>query len=295
MSEPSYSEIDRTSPIPYYFQLSELLEQEITHGRWKPDQRLPSEADLCQMFQLSRTTVRQALARIEQEGLIRRDKGRGSFVTDSRRRSWLLQSTGGLFEDETSRLGRSVTSSVLRRVRGPLPRWASDALGLPAGSEGLLLERLRQVDGKVALYVENYLPAYFDQALSSMTSPSGSLYQHLRATMGVVITGARRSLEAVPAGERLGALLQVPPSAPVVAIHSVAWGPDGLAVDCYRAWVRTDRLTIEIEVGSASGLEGDVAEAGGRPGRYLVDGSAPRAGVLDRTQHGDSRRQRSGR
>ena len=133
--------IDRTSPIPFHFQLSELLEQEISENRWQRGLRLPSEVELCTHFGVSRSTVRQALGRLEQEGLIGREKGRGSYVADSQRRSWLLQSAEGLFQDETERLGRSVTSRILRLERGPLPGWALDALMLPKGAEGVTLER----------------------------------------------------------------------------------------------------------------------------------------------------------
>ena len=68
--------IDRDSPVPFYFQLSELLEHEISVGRWDPGFRLPSESELCTHFGLSRTTIRQALARLEQEGLISKQGGR---------------------------------------------------------------------------------------------------------------------------------------------------------------------------------------------------------------------------
>ncbi|MCU1491690.1 MAG: hypothetical protein JWM85_3095 [Acidimicrobiaceae bacterium] len=252
VAELPKSEIDRSSPIPFYFQLAEILEQEITHQRWEAGARMPSESELCGHFELSRTTVRQALSRLEQEGLIRRQKGRGSFVAASQRRSWLLQSADGFYEDETGRLGRSVSSSILRLERAPLPSWASEALGLPR-TEGINLERVRRIDGEVALFVENYLPLRFADALVSMTDPSESLYQRLKNKMGIEIAGARRTLEAIRAGERLGALLEVEPSAPVVAIHSVSWDANLRAVDCYRAWVRTDRLSIDIDVGTGPG------------------------------------------
>src|SRR5262249_55960729 len=145
--------IDRASPVPYYFQLAELLEQEIVGGRWQPGVRLPSEPGLCDRFGLSRTTVRQALSRLEQEGLIMRDKGRGTFVSDSKPRSWLIQTVEGFFHDEFLRSGRRVTSQMLKLDRTTLPPWASDALGLQLDSEGVVVERVRSVDGLVALYV----------------------------------------------------------------------------------------------------------------------------------------------
>jgi GntR family transcriptional regulator len=245
------SVIDRVSPVPFHFQLSELLEQEISENRWQRDFRLPSEHELCEHFGVSRSTVRQALASLEQEGLIRREKGRGSYVAESQRRSWLLQSAEGLFQDETERVGRSVSSRILRLELGSLPGWALDVLKLPKGSEGVTLERVRAIDGEVALYVVNHLPAWLAEPVLSMQDPNESLYRLLKESMGVEVAGAHRTLEAIRAGSRLGPLLEVPPSAPVVAIHSVAWDRQLRPFDCYRAWLRTDRLTIEIGVGAS--------------------------------------------
>src|SRR5262249_36934868 len=141
--------IDRASPLPFYFQLSQLLEQEIGSGRRPPGERLPSEPDLCARYGVSRTTVRQALARLERRGLISRRKGEGTYVRHDQPGLWLLQSSEGFFRDEVGRRGSAVTSKVLRAERGVLPDWASDALRLPRGAEGATLERLRSVDGVV--------------------------------------------------------------------------------------------------------------------------------------------------
>src|ERR687895_1118525 len=89
--------IDRRSPIPFYFQLTELLTREIEAGRWAVDDRLPSEPAICEGFGVSRTTVRQALAALESAGLIRREKGRGTFVARRDAGGWLLPSAHRFF------------------------------------------------------------------------------------------------------------------------------------------------------------------------------------------------------
>jgi GntR family transcriptional regulator len=239
--------IDRRSPVPFYSQLAELLEQEIVSGRWEPGLRLPSEIDLCSHFGVSRTTLRQALGRLEQEGLVSRHKGRGTFVEGTSPRSWLLQSSGGFFEEEVQRMGRRVTSRVLRIERGALPGWACDALGLPTGSTGLTLERVRSVDGFVAMYVVNHLPERFADAVMSLEEDE-SLYQRLREHYGLEASGGRRVVEALPSEEFLGRLLEVPPRTPLLFIESVTWDGAGRPFDCYQTWLRTDRMKIEIEV-----------------------------------------------
>ena len=73
-------ELKRGSPIPLYFQLQELLKEKIETGTWGVGEMIPSEPELCDTYQVSRTVVRQALSVLEQDGQIRRVRGRGAFV-----------------------------------------------------------------------------------------------------------------------------------------------------------------------------------------------------------------------
>jgi GntR family transcriptional regulator len=246
--------IDRASPVPFYFQLAELLEEEIVAGRWEPGTRVPSENELCSRYELSRTTVRQALARLEQEGLVGREKGRGTFVSASRPRTWLIQSAEGFFHDEFLRAGHAVTSQVLRLERGKLPLWASDGLGLSPGAEGVIVERLRSVDGLVALYVVNCLPAFAADAVDGLDADD-SLYQRLAEKGGISVAGGSRSLEAVLAGPKLARLLKLDAGDPVAYIESVMWDQKERSIDCYRAWLRTDRLRLDIQISAGHGSD----------------------------------------
>jgi len=239
--------IDRASPVPFYFQLAELIEHEIVSGRWPVGARLPSEPELCDRYGLSRTTVRQALARLEQRGLIDRLKGQGTFVQSAQPGLWLLQSSEGFFHEEVDRLGRTVTSQILRASRGPLPDWACRVLELKPGTVGATLERLRSVDGLVALYVVNHLTEHAAEAALAISNPNESLYRRLRERAGIVPQGGRRTLEAVAAEEWLADMLQLRKGAPVAFIESVAWDAEMRPFDCYRAWLRTDRTRIDIQ------------------------------------------------
>jgi GntR family transcriptional regulator len=240
--------IDRESPVPYYFQLAELLEREIRSGRWQAGSRIASEPELGERSGLSRTTIRQALARLEQRGLIDRRKGQGTFVQSGEPGVWLLQSTEGFFQDEIDRTGRQVTSEIIRAERAPLPDWACDALELPRGSHGATLERLRSVDGLVALYVVNHLPERLADAALAISNPNESLYRRLREREGVTPQGGRRTLEAVAADTRLAELLELEPGSPIAYIESVGWDEESVPFDCYRVWLRTDRTRIDIQV-----------------------------------------------
>ncbi len=138
MTDPA-GVIDRSSSVPFHYQLRKLLEQQIETGRWAQGDRLPSEPFLSEYYSVSRATVRQALHALEQEGLIHKEKGRGAFVNKTSSGSWLLQWAGGLFDDELTRRGITVESTVIRAAVEPLPDWASEALHLSRGADGVAL------------------------------------------------------------------------------------------------------------------------------------------------------------
>jgi GntR family transcriptional regulator len=247
LAELPQSLIDRSSPVPFYFQLKKALAEEIVSGRWAPGDRLPAEPSICDHFKVSRTTVRQALAELEAEGTIRREKGRGTFVAEPSSSAWILQSAHGFFE-EAARAGFAVTSRVLRREVAPLPTWASDHLGLPPGSRGVTVERLRWVRGRLVMYVVTHLPVEFAYAIMAADLEHGSLYRTLAEAEGVVVHGGRRVVEAVQAQDELARLLEVEPGAPLLLFESVSWGPDLRPFECYRAWHRGDRTRVEVHV-----------------------------------------------
>lgn len=239
--------IDRRSPIPLYFQLKKLLEEEIAAGRLAPGDRLPSEPAICAQFVVSRTTVRQALAELESDGLIRREKGRGTFIAEPRSNSWHLQSAQGFF-DEAARHGHEIRSRVLRLDVAPLPRWAADALRLPPASPGVRLERLRFVDERPVMYVVNHLPPQLSETLLAADLEHGSLYRTLEERERLSVVGGVRVVEAVTAEEELASLLEVAPGAAVLLVESVSWQDERRPFECYRAWHRADRTKIEVQV-----------------------------------------------
>jgi GntR family transcriptional regulator len=78
--EPGPGSINRDVPIPYYYQLEGLLRDQVRRGRWLPGERVPSEKELCDIYAVSRTVVRQAVGDLVQEGLLYHLKGKGTFV-----------------------------------------------------------------------------------------------------------------------------------------------------------------------------------------------------------------------
>ena len=244
--------IDRNSPQAYYLQLRDHIERQIADGVYFAGSRIAGETELCRTFELSRATVRQALRSLEASGIITIVSRRGAFVSLPKQAGWTLQSPAGFFEDEVGRQHRLVETKVLRSEVALLPGHASEALQLPAGSSGFILERSRRLDGRLALYGINYLRAELAPIIqaSDIERGRGSLNGVLRQA-GYPVAGAHRSLQAVSADSDLAQHLKVKVGMPLMLIHSISWNANLAAFDYYTSWVRTDVVKIEIDVAAA--------------------------------------------
>lgn len=245
------STLDRVSPVPLYFQVEQALVTRIRGGGLAIGSRLPTEPELSEHFGVSRSVVRQALRRLEQTGLVARRRGVGSFVAHEEPPSWQLHGSQGFFEDEVTRLGREVVSNVLRAEVLPLPDWAAGLLELEEGSPGVVLERLRYVDGLLTVYDLNYLPERFaDAVLSLRDAPHGSLYETLRRAHALTVVSGHRVIDAVIAGSEFAQVLEVDEHAPLLFVEAVDMDAAQRPFDCYRTWLRPDRLSIRVDVAS---------------------------------------------
>jgi GntR family transcriptional regulator len=237
--------IDRNTPLPYYFQVKELLVEEVESGRWQPDQQIPSESELCEHFGVSRTVVRQALNNLVQDGFLYRHKGRGTFVAKPKIMESLAQNLSGFYEDMVAR-GLQPVTKVLEQTRVEASRKVADHLGLSLGDPVIKIDRLRFVNDEPLLLVVTYLPYEICPSLLEEDMNVQSLYALLEDKYGLKIVRGWRTLEAVAANEYEAHLLKVKVCAPLMLLNSVSYLADGRPIEYFHALHRGDRSKFEV-------------------------------------------------
>lgn len=239
--------IDRQSPVPYYYQLEQILVGEIEAGRYKPGDRLPGEHEMCDTFDVSRTVVRQALAELETEGWLRKEKGRGTFVAPKKVSERLFQSLTGLHEDVVSR-GGTLRSEVRRLERVPAPGWVAARLALEEGEPVIALDRLRFVNGVPWVVTTTHLPYSLCPQLLKEDMEYQSLYAVLEEKYGVRISYGQRSVEATLATAAVARSLGIGERDPILLLGSTSYGEDDRPIEHFVAHHRGDLSRFEVNL-----------------------------------------------
>jgi GntR family transcriptional regulator len=236
----------RTVSTPYYLQIAEILRGGIAEGKWQPGQLIPSEASLCEMFAVSRTAIRQALGQLVVEGLLHKEKGRGTFVARPHV-AIAVQELRGIF-DEMSAAGRALTTTVVRQELAAAPVAMAALLDVPVATSVVCVERLRSVGGEPLVHVTTYLPWPRFADLLDVDLGGTGLYAVLDERYGVQPHGGLRRLEALSATAVQARLLGVRTRDAVLRVIASNVDAAGAPFEAFEAYYRGDRAVFEAVV-----------------------------------------------
>jgi len=233
--------VDRSSPVPLYFQVAEQLQRAITEGILIPGDRIANEIALADELGLSRPTMRQAIQMLVDKGLLVRKRGVGTQVVQSQiRRSVELTS----LNDDLVRAGRNPATRVLSLELLDADEPTARELQLRSGASVWRLERLRLVADQPLALMSNTLPADLVDLRAVDLSTTG-LYEHLRRA-GVHIRVAHQRIGAVRADARAAKLLSGRKGDPLLTMHRTAFDDSGRAVEFGSHVYRPEMYSFEM-------------------------------------------------
>lgn len=235
--------IDRGSPVPLYHQLAEQLTAAIESGRLQPGDAFENEVALAERLDLSRPTVRRAIAELVSRGLLVRRRGVGTTVASTviHRRDELTS-----LYDDMDRRGQRPTTRVLAFDPGVTNEVAALALGLPEDTPLLHIERLRSAGDIPTAVMHNWLPPRFAE-LSLDDVTNGSLYAALR-TLGAHPAVAHQTIGARRPSARERKLLGLAGGDPLLTMSRRAYAADGAPVEYGDHCYRFDQYAFDVTV-----------------------------------------------
>lgn len=235
--------LDRTSPVPLYFQVAQHLEQAIETGQVPPGTRLDNEVELAERLGLSRPTLRRAMQYLVDKGLLVRRRGVGTRVVQRKVRRPLELTS---LYDDLAGSGQRPATEVLTNVVVPAPAHVAEALSVPEGTPVIKLVRLRSASDQPIAQLSNYLPADLP-GLTTLALQERGLYQLIRAS-GVTLHAAIQTIGARTATTAEARMLGESRGAAVLTMQRLTYDDHGRAIEFGTHIYAASRYSFELSL-----------------------------------------------
>ena len=233
-----------SSDIPLYAQLVGIIKHYISSGTLSVGDLLPSETELCRALHISRNTVRQAIGELEDEGLVVRKRGKGTFVTDpaSNRRGVRYS-----FTTEISSLGKTPSSTLVDFGVIMPPRAICEKMELQEGTAVYCFTRIRNADGEPLILETSYYPQYIYPNLTRDMVQTHSFYS-LLYHVGISPFSAEDTYESVSLDDARAHLLGVPEGSCAFYHQRRTKTEDGRIYEYTLSYMRADRVRLDVHM-----------------------------------------------
>jgi GntR family transcriptional regulator, N-acetylglucosamine utilization regulator len=237
---------NRKLPTHLYAQIKDILFERIQNGEWQPEALIPPEIELCQLYKVSRITVRRALSELVMEGYLERISGRGTFVTQPRVNQPLRQLTS--FTEDMQRRGQHSNGKVLDFRIIPANVELADKLNIMKNDMIILLRRLRMANNEPMAVESSYLPKQYFPGIENENLEGQSLYKLLHDKFEVVLTRAIQKISAVACPKREANLLSIPNRSPMLHIFRTTFDESERIVEYVESFYRGDKYVFQAEL-----------------------------------------------
>jgi GntR family transcriptional regulator len=238
--------LDAHNPIPLYYQLKTIIEGKIVSGELKPGDKIPSENSLCKAYNVSRTTVRQAIAELTNSGKVLRTQGRGTYVAQHPFNMLPYRLTG--FSADMKKQGYHPSSKILDfKIIIPSPEIANNLRTSPAEAV-IFLRRLRYIDSKLMGIENTYMPFARFPTLIDENLEDTSLYEILINKFDTIPTRVTISFEAVHCANDICELLQITENIPLLHINDITFDQNDRLIEFSDTYYRGDYYAFHVEI-----------------------------------------------
>ncbi len=243
MEDRNLGPIDKNSPIPFYFQITDILLKRIKEGKFKPHQQIPTEEELTAIFQVSRMTVRQAISKMVSEGILYRKRGHGTFVGEPRLERKVARLTSATVDMEEAGLKPGAVL-LERKVIRPSEEERSI---LNLGEEDHVLEvvRLRLANEQPIAIGRAVIPTRsYPELVKANLEGVVSLTQFMEEHCGCKIAYAHQKIRAVNATSEQSRLLKIKKGTALLHLNRVFYTNDHQPIGVFESFYRGDRYVF---------------------------------------------------
>jgi GntR family transcriptional regulator len=236
----------KTEAIPLYYQLETILRKKIVSGELVSGDALPSEEALAKEYSLSRITVRQALASLESDGLIKRRRGKGTFVSEKKTHFESPKFTG--FIEDLILMGIHTEAKVLGISEVEGPQKIRELLKVADGDKLFSIEKIRSVEGSPFSYIINYLPFEIGQKIKIEDLIEKPTLIILEDDLGIEVNEAVQSIEATIADTYVANFLEIRVGDPLLKGERIVFDVNNKPVEYVSVLYRADKYFYTVNL-----------------------------------------------
>lgn len=238
--------IDKSKPIPLYYQVKESLLKKIKSGQWQIGDLAPSETELQESYQVSRITIRRAVQELVAEGYLSTQQGKGTFVSKPKAAQEL--NTISSWAETVAELGMHPQSKIIRLSEETAQTNVAKMLELHEGEKVFRLERIRYADDEPVCLMTNYLAPALVPGFLAKGLEGESLYEMLERNYNIVLGRAEETVEAKAAKTNEAALLNIKRGVPLLYATRVTYDISERPVEVVITISRADRYSYKIKL-----------------------------------------------
>ncbi|SIR27071.1 GntR family transcriptional regulator [Halanaerobium kushneri] len=237
MSEHLWSEINKDSPVPLYYQIKESIQEALDEGIFKVGESIPSEMELCSIFEVSRPTVRQAISELVSDGALRKEKGKGTFVANKKFNYGSMQDIVTYY-DKLIQRGYDPQTDILEKNLIKASKKLSEKLQLKLHEEVIKIKRLRKIDQEPIVIITNHIPYKLCPKLMEIDLKDKSLYRVIAENCGYKLQRSEVVFYPGLADKIEAELLHQQKGDPLQVINTVSIAQDGVLFDYFESKFR---------------------------------------------------------
>lgn len=245
MATPSKKET-----IPLYTRIATILQSRIVSGQYEPGEQLPTEEELVRYFEVSKITIRGALAVLEDDGLITRTRGKGTFVADviPESRQNIHTSLNEMVRTLSKSRTRPLEIKTIKIGESRIPKDICAFFQMSKEDEIGRIRRLVTLD-KVVYFYENYMPVEMAKHLTKKElAEKRSIQRILKSRAGLKVSKGEMYLQAMPAERDVSELLNCQPFEPLIHVQTYFWSEPQKPFEIVNRYLRACNFKYKVDV-----------------------------------------------
>lgn len=236
--------IDKSIPTPLYFQVEQIIRGGIESGELRPGDSIPTENELVEKYDVSRATIRQAILSLVNDGFLRREKSKGTFVTKPPERIQLFESLRW-FSRYLDKSGIPFRTQILKKAVIPASEEVAKHLQLNEGDLVFYVKRIRHMNDTPYLVDEHFVPYLLCQGIEDLYQEGTSLYNTLEEKFDIELDHGWREFEPILPSPEDVELLEIFSNTAILEVHSAVHNKEDLPVDYFIARIH-GKFSVDV-------------------------------------------------